>query len=188
MGEDSVSCHGVTALVYSPASILDPEGLAVTCWHHFIHLVENERRVACSFMILLARFLSLLVCLTPTAWKIENMFLCSPSFSVSVYVCYSYKHLHTKIFVYTLKYLCVGVCDPWVLALCWKKLLYLSSMSLAATKHTSLWYRSLLDWVVRYVQSESPDQRRRVENQSQTIALWWVTCKEEMTVRDTNHL
>lgn len=31
MGKDSVSCHGVTALVYSPASISDPGGLAVTC-------------------------------------------------------------------------------------------------------------------------------------------------------------
>lgn len=115
MEKHSVPCDGVTALVYSSASISDPKGLAVTCWHHFIHLVENERRVPCNFMILshLAKFLSLLVCLTPRAWKTENMLLCT--LSPSVYMCYKHLHknicLHTKILVY------VGVCDPWVLAL-----------------------------------------------------------------------
>lgn len=88
MAKNSLSCHGVTALVYSPASVWDPEGLAVTRWHHFIQLVENERRVPCSFMILshLARFLLLLVCLMPRAWKIENMLFCSPSLSFSISV------------------------------------------------------------------------------------------------------
>ena len=164
MGKDSVSCHVVTALVYSPASISDPEGLAVTCWHHFIHLVENERRVPCSFTILshLARFLSLLVCLTPRAWKIENML--SLPLSLDVCVLQLQTPTHKKCFVCTLKYLCVGVCNPWVLALCLKKhakLLYLSSPSLSATLFTSSWYSSLLDRVVRYVRSESADQRRR---------------------------
>lgn len=112
IGKDSMSCHEVTALVYSPASISVPEGLAVTCWHHFIHLVENERRVPCSFMILshLARFLALLVCLTPRAWKIENVLLCSPSslsVSLCLYVCN--KHLHENICLHTKIYLCVGV-------------------------------------------------------------------------------
>lgn len=110
MGKDSVSCHGVTALVYRPASISDPGGLAVTCWHHFIHLVGNERRVPCSFMILshLARFLSLLVCLTPRAWKIEKYALVlSLSLSMSLCLCVlqlqtpTHKNicLHTKICV-----------------------------------------------------------------------------------------
>lgn len=85
--------------------------------------------------------------------------------SVSVCVCVTVTNTHTqKMFVCTLKYLCVGVCNPWVLALCLKKhakLLYLSSPSLSATLFTSSWYSSLLDWVVRYVQSESADQRGR---------------------------
>jgi len=90
IGKDSLSCHEVTALVYSPANISDPEGL--TCWHHFIHLVENERRVPRSFTIMshLASFLSLLVCLTPRAWKVL-----SPSLSM----CVTVTNTHTKIFV-----------------------------------------------------------------------------------------
>lgn len=127
IGKDSMTCHEVTALVYSLASVSVPEGLAVTCWHHFIHLVENERRVPCSFMILshLARFLALLVCLTPRAWKIENMLLCSPRLLVSLclYVCNSYKHLHKNICLHTKIYLCVcvGVVAPKCLLFAFKK-------------------------------------------------------------------
>lgn len=53
--------------------------------------VENERRVPCSFIISshLARFLSLLVCLLPRAWK--NVL------SLSHCLCFSLKHLHTNM-------------------------------------------------------------------------------------------
>lgn len=194
MGKNSVSCHGITALVYSPASILDPEGLTVTCWHHFIHLVENKRRVACSFMILshLARFLSLLVCLTPTAWKIEYIFpVLSLFFCLGVCVLQLQTPTHKNICLHTEIYMrgCL-----WPLSACpllekRAKLLYLSSMSPAAT-NTSSWYHSLLDWVVPICRVSQQIREEGlsavfVYSQSQTMALWWVTCKEEMTVRDT---
>lgn len=73
----------------------------------------------------LARFLALLVCLTPRAWKIENMLLCSPRLLVSLclYVCNSYKHLHKNICLHTKIYLCVcvGVVAPKCLLFAFKK-------------------------------------------------------------------
>lgn len=112
----------------------------------------------------LARFLSLLVCLMPTAWKIKNML---HVLALSVYACYSYKHLHTKIFVCTLEYLCVGV-TPESLPFAYKnKTKSFCSAVPVISKPLSyivfLFLASffLLDQTASYVQTESADQKRR---------------------------
>lgn len=107
MGKDSVSVsHGVTALVYSPASISDPEGLAVTCWHHFIHLVENERRVPLQFYDLIPLGKISVAPGMSNAQGMENRkYALVLSLSPSLYVLQlqtpTHKNicLHTKIFV-----------------------------------------------------------------------------------------
>ncbi len=91
----------------------------------------------------------------------------SLSLSVSVFVCYRYKHLHTGIFVCTLKHLWVGVFNPWVLALCLKTqqsfctAVPVISKPLSYIVYLFLLSLSLLDWMVGYVQSESAGQRKR---------------------------
>lgn len=174
-----------------------PEGLAVTCWHHFIHLVENERRVPCSFMILshLARFLLLLVCLVPRAWKTEEKKKCSvfsPSaFPRLSFLCCRYTKtpthinicLHTKIFVCgrqppprflpsayknkTAQSLCCSIC-------------HLANLSVTPflTPTAALCF---LDWTVHCVQSESAHRREKGEGRLlgqelgavlSTVKLW----------------
>lgn len=114
----------------------------------------------------------------------------------SVYVCYCYRLLHTKLFVCAQKYLCVGVCNPWVLALCLKKrracvpviseplscIVYLFPESLLAGLNGVL----CAEWVSG--SEGKADFRLSAGCVCQTLAHRWVTCEEEMTVRDRYHL
>lgn len=155
----------------------------------------------------LARFLSLLVCLTPRAWKTEYMLYVLPlSPSLFLCMCVVVTNTYTKIFVCTLKYLSVGVCKPWVLALCFIKkktqqpLCCCTCHPQASQLHH--WpLPGMLDprksqngplcaeWVSRSEQKAGWRLSAGcVESQSQSTALRWVTCKEEMTARDAHHL
>lgn len=121
MGKDSVSCHRVTALVYSPASIFGSWGARSNMLTPFYPFSLKWEESALQFYDLIPLGKISVAPGMSNAQGMENRKCSLPlslSLSLSVYVYYSYKHLHTKIFVCTLKYLCVGVCNPWVLALC----------------------------------------------------------------------
>lgn len=99
----------------------------------------------------LARFLSLLVCLTPRAWKNRKYgFMFSPSPFLRLFLCCSNTEtpthinicLHTKIFV------CGRFASPKSLAFAYKNktakpvLQYLSSANLSVTLFSPLWHLS----------------------------------------------
>lgn len=157
----------------------DPEGLAVTCWHRFIHLVENERRVPCSFMILshLARFLSLLVCLTPRAWKNRKYgFMFSPSPFLRLFLCCSNTETptHINICLCTKIFVCgrLHPPSPWPLPIKIKQ----QSLCVAVPVICEplgytvfpLWHLSAF-WTV---QSESAHQWRGQVSGQVPIAVW----------------
>lgn len=125
MGKDSVSCHGVTALVYSPASIFRSWGARSNMLTPFYPFSWKWEESALQFYDLIPLGEISVAPGMSNAQGMENRKYarCALplSVSMSVYECYSYKHLHRKIFVGALKYMCVGVCKPWVLALCLKK-------------------------------------------------------------------
>lgn len=106
------------------------------------------------------------------------------------------RHLHTQIVVCTLKYLCVGAWNPWVVALCLKKTQrsLCTAVPVISLRSASLWLalpgfrppglNVLLCAVSQQIRGEG-FRWRAVCVQSPTLAPWWVTWKEEETVRDT---
>lgn len=139
MRKNSVSCHRVTAIVYSPASIFGSWGPRSNMLTPFYPFSWKWEESALQFYDLIPLGKISVAPGMSNAQGMENKKYaqCSLPLSMSVYVCYSYKHLHTKIFVCTLKYLCVGV-TPESLPFAYKnktaKLLYCCTCHLQASE------------------------------------------------------